>query len=569
MPLRSTLGRWGWRPWHYALLLLIHVRFFTSVGLAEGRDMVAVFYPWADAVRLSILKYHQFPWWNPWAMSGQPLFADPGSVAVLMPDTWLVLAFGAVAGLKLTIVLYVLVGYEGSRALCRHLFGAGSFVEAVSVIPAIVPALALHFAEGHLVFVAFYLFPWLLYLALTWQTSTGRALAFGVVIACYLLSYIHYTVIMAFTLIAPVVLWRLVKDAGTPSTWQKAGLVVCTALGLSLVRLGCAGAIIAQFPRTETQHYPIVASLTDVFRSLVEPLQSSRTQGNVAGLGWWELGSYVGLPALLLAWEGLRRGGRRLWPLFAAALLCLVLAWNNRDPMFPSTWLHVIPPWKSMIVISRWSLFASFFILVAAVYGLVLLRRGGRPWLTAALALAVVFDLGFAAHYAYREAFTQQPPPIGSFSEPPKTVFDSYAETWAHERMNLVSLGAECSLVSWGLHPPARRHVGTPGYETDFTGTKPVTVESWSPSRFVLRATPGDTVDININPSNYWKMNGVRLFPNDRAFEIEKPFRVTVPADGRMELEASDPNFGKLAILQAFFFLGAVALFFSAKRGTR
>ncbi|HEY0869638.1 MAG TPA: hypothetical protein VGD55_04520, partial [Acidothermaceae bacterium] len=153
--LRSFVGRWGWRPWHYALLLLIHAHFFTSDGLGTGRDMVDVFYPWADAVRLSILKFHQFPWWNPWAMAGQPLFADPASVAVLMPDTLLVLIFGAVTGLKIAIVLYVLVGYEGSRVLCRHLFGTSRFVEGASVIPAIIPTLALHFNEGHIIFVMF------------------------------------------------------------------------------------------------------------------------------------------------------------------------------------------------------------------------------------------------------------------------------------------------------------------------------------------------------------------------------------------------------------------------------
>jgi hypothetical protein len=562
----SSVARWGWRPWHYALLLLIHATFFTSHGLAQARDMVDVFYPWADAVRLSIVKYHQFPWWNPWAMAGQPLFADPASVAVLMPDTLLILMFGAVRGLKVAIVLYALVGYEGSRALCRHLFGQSRFVEAASVIPAILPTLALHFNEGHVIFVMFYLVPWLLYFALTWQTSARRALAFGIVIGCFLLSYIHYTVIMAFSLLAPLVVYQLARRAKSPDTWMKAGLVVCTALGLSLVRLGCCLAIVAQFPRNETSHYPLVASLGDVFRTLVEPLQNRHTEAKIAALGWWELGSYVGFPALLLAYEGFRRGGRRLWPLYAAALLCLVLAWNNRDRPFPSTWLHFIPPWKSMLVISRWSMFASLFLLLGAVHGLVLLRQAGHPRLTSALALLVVLDLGYASHYAFRETFTVTPPPFSAMTGPPQTVADSHAQTWAHERLNLVSMGAVCSLVGYGLHPPARQHLGTPGYQGDFVGTKPVVVESWSPNHFVLRASPGDTVTLNMNPSNYWVMNGQRLFPQDRAFEIEKPFRVTAPADGRMEFETSDPIFVKLAVMQALFFLAAVALFLRLRR---
>jgi hypothetical protein len=547
-------------------LLLVHAHFFASGGLAAGGDMIDVFYPWADAVRASILKYHQFPWWNPWAMSGQPLFADPASVAVLMPDTLLVLAFGVVVGLKIAVVLYVLLGYEGCRALTRRLFGPSSFIEGVSVIPAIIPALALHFNAGHIIFVVFYLFPWLLYLALTWRESAWRALAFGSVAGAFLLSYIHYTVIMAFTLIAPLVLWQLARDVRSRATWIKAALVVCTAMGLALARVGTTLSIIGQFPRTETAHFPTVASLTDVFRSLAEPLQSMRTPGGIAGLGWWELGAYVGLPALLLAYEGARRGGRRFWPLYAAALACLVLAWNNRDWMFPSTWLHVIPPWKSMIVISRWGLFASFFLLLGAVHGLALMHRGGRRRLAAALALLIAADVGYASYYAYDGMFTTLQPPFVDAPGAPKTVFDRHDQTWEHQRANLVSMGAVCSLVSWGLHPPARRHVGTPGYTGDFTGTKPVTVESWSPNRFVLRASPGDTVSLNINPSNYWLMNGERLFPQYRAFEIEKPFQVTAPADGRMEFEVSDPIFKKLAVLQVLFALGAALLYRRARR---
>ncbi len=208
MRFRFSPARLGWRPWHYALLLLIHVQVWQSGSKAAGRDMLDVFYPWADAVRLSILKFHQFPWWNPWAMAGQPLFADPASVAVLMPDTLCVIAFGTVVGLKLVILLYVLVGYEGSRQLCRYLFGPSALVSGASVIPVIIPALALHFNEGHIIFVIFYLFPWLLLLALTWERSAARAVAFGVVIGCFLLSYIHYTVIMAFSIVGPLVLWR-------------------------------------------------------------------------------------------------------------------------------------------------------------------------------------------------------------------------------------------------------------------------------------------------------------------------------------------------------------------------
>src|SRR6266516_7540877 len=30
-----------------------------------------------EAIKLSILGYHQFPWWNPWIAGGIPLYANP------------------------------------------------------------------------------------------------------------------------------------------------------------------------------------------------------------------------------------------------------------------------------------------------------------------------------------------------------------------------------------------------------------------------------------------------------------------------------------------------------------
>src|ERR1019366_3649616 len=107
----GLVGRSRWRLIHYAVLLLIHEYFIASGRHSGDRDWRYIFYPWADALRLSILKYHEFPWWNPWSLSGQPLFADP-QTAVFMPDTVIIALFGAVVGLKILIVFYFFVGYE-------------------------------------------------------------------------------------------------------------------------------------------------------------------------------------------------------------------------------------------------------------------------------------------------------------------------------------------------------------------------------------------------------------------------------------------------------------------------
>ena len=566
-PLARSLVRFltSFRAWHYALLLGIHAAFFDAKKIGIN-DWYLVFYPWADAVRITLTKYHEFPWWNPWTISGQPLFADP-QAALLMPETLLTLAFGTVLGLKLAIVFYVLVGYEGTRLLCREIFGRRRVVEALAIIPILLPTLALHFNEGHIVFFDFYLFPWLLGLALTWQRSAERSLAFGVVIGLFLLSYIHYTIIMSFTIVAVVVLARMLPRARSLDTWQKAALVVCTALGIGLTRVVLALSIVKGFPRA-VAHYPIAYPLSAVLATLVEPFQNRTTNIHVSDLSAWEMSSYVGLCALLLAYEGFRRRDRRYWPLYLGAVLCLVLAWNNRDWMFPSHWLRLIPPWQSMLVTTRWAIFACYFILLGTVHGLLGIHDRGNRARAIALALFVVADLAFHVGYGYRGMFTDAvaEPPLKLAEGPAKTVGEHQENTWPNIRRNIVTGGAECSLLGMKAHMPARMKVGDRGYRGEFYGSKPVQVESWTPNRIVLAGTPGDTVTLNVNPSNYWSMNGERLFPEDRAFEIHKPFTVKVPPGGRMELLPRPPHLPALLGLQALFAGAAGLLAWQLKR---
>lgn len=554
---------------HYAVLVLANIQLLSSGGKAGPLDWVNFIYPWADALRLTILRYHQFPWWNAWSFCGQPFLAEP-QTAVLMPDTLFIVGFGSVVGYKLIILFYNFVGYEGTRFLCRQLFGRKPLTDALSIIPALSPALALHLSAGHPVLLSFWLFPWLLALALTWHQSPQRAVALGVVAGCFFLTYIHYAVIIEFTLVTPIVLVRLIRSCRSKRTWILAALVVCTALGIGFTRLVLVARLISGFPRVEVLHYPIVATLGEAFRFLIEPLQTNAVPFHIeSDLGWWEVGSYVGLVALVLAYEGFRVKDRRLWPIYVGALLCLILSWNNRDKAFPGYWLHVIPPWRYMVIATRWRLFGCYFLLLGAVHGLsTISERGGRR--TAAfLAVLVVLDLGFHTYWANRNTYVGRPQPWQRAPDPPRTVRDDAYSVWQHFRMNLVSMGPQIPLLGWKENLPKREHLGTPGYRGDFFGTQPVKVVSWSPNRVVLTGVPGDTLTINVNPSSYWLMNGQRLFPSYRPMEPNLPFRVVVPPSGRVELVARPPNLGWLLLIQASFLLAAAALYWRGSAGRR
>src|SRR5687768_16141335 len=55
-----------------------------------------------EAMRRSILEFHQFPWWNPWVSGGVPLFANP-QFGLISLQTPLTLLFGSIIGYKLAV----------------------------------------------------------------------------------------------------------------------------------------------------------------------------------------------------------------------------------------------------------------------------------------------------------------------------------------------------------------------------------------------------------------------------------------------------------------------------------
>ena len=253
----------SWRPVHYAILLLVHIHLLSSGDRSGPYDWYRYIYPWADALRLTIVKYHQFPWWNAWSFSGQPFLAEP-QTAVLMPDTLFIVGFGAVFGYKLIILFYAFVGYEGSRFLCRQLFGRrivrrraqrhSRLVAGARAAPGRWPRRAADFLA----------FPVASGAGVDVAPERPRAVGLGVVVGCFFLSYVHYVIIIGFSIVGPIVLLHLIRHCRSRQTWLLAALVVCTALGIGLTRLVLVGNLIAAFPRAELSHYPIVATLSDV-----------------------------------------------------------------------------------------------------------------------------------------------------------------------------------------------------------------------------------------------------------------------------------------------------------------
>jgi hypothetical protein len=147
-----------------------------------------------EAARISILQYHQFPWWNPWMLGGIPLYANPqfGLISIQMP---LVLIFGTVAGLHLSILCYFILGFWGMYLLLKRVGANSTLLQVLlSYIFVFSGYVSWHLGYGHLTFGSYLLAPWFFLTILNIRKKNGW-LWFSLVTAFLINQAPHYSTV--------------------------------------------------------------------------------------------------------------------------------------------------------------------------------------------------------------------------------------------------------------------------------------------------------------------------------------------------------------------------------------
>ena len=321
----------------------------------------------AEIPRVIVLKFGQFPFWNPYVGGGNILFHHP-EVAILSPFFGLILIFGAVIGLKLQVLLCYFLGFWGSVRFARtlgmsesagYLFGSIYFGSAF---------FALHFSEGHIPFTQFCFLPWVAYF---WLKSLTRP---------------RHTIYGALTL----ALMILGNGAAAPflytSTFigafaallafqQKSVRPLANMAALWLLGLGLAAVkFLPMFLHLQSHFWagkPLdivpFSALTDVFFSFDQGLFSHRNLG-LAG-GWHEYGAFIFFPAILLALWYAVRDFSRSWIWLVLALFFFLHGLGGFAEWSPWRLLAHLPGFESSRAPGRSFQFVILAVGVLAGFG--------------------------------------------------------------------------------------------------------------------------------------------------------------------------------------------------------
>lgn len=378
-PLYPTLSNWGSHDWDQ------HCFYF-------------------EVARKSLLRFGQFPLWNPYHCGGTAALAEPQS-AFLSLALPLVLGFGTVEGIKLGFLVHTALGMFGMHLLSRHF----KLSVCASYFPALVFFLSswypLHLVEGHIIYVTFAFLPYAFLFYLKGADEPKYAVLSGAALALMVLGGGVYTVLHAFML--------LVLHCGLSLASNK-GLASVRALAIAVVAAFCLSAVktLPMLEYLSAVHRPVSGGQYTSWRLLLLAL-FSRGQAELyldrslyllgslsdaeisrgAMLGtvpwrWHEYGAYVGIVPIALAAVAVVQS-RRHWRLAVCALVFLVLCMGRAFPGNPWALVHCLPFVSQLHGPSRFII--PFVFLMSLLAGIALtevqarLKRlatvPGRAWL--------------------------------------------------------------------------------------------------------------------------------------------------------------------------------------------
>jgi hypothetical protein len=554
-------------------------------------------------VTKTLLRFHQFPFWNPYACGGHPNWGGFES-GVNLVSPWLpfYLAMSMPHALRVEVWGSALLSAVGA-----WLF-AGRFARSPAARALVVVAFAvdgrwtLQMSTGHTWHLAYALTPWALYFfdrAAGIDATRGRPRPRDAVLCAASLAMMVYTGgIYPFphTVVA-IGLYGLFLTTlhRSPRPILVATASILASFGLAAPKILPVVEVMSRWPRLidSTESIDLTA-FVQILTSRDQDI-TSRPAEISAHWGWHEFGMYVGWPiVVVLVVASIFGRGPRESPLKWVALVFFVLGFGAFDPHAPWALLHQWPVFKSQHVPSRWQ-YPGLLILMTVAASLVdaALRRAGPrafAWLEFALLAAVAgvaYDVGRIAELPVRHAFTVPMPAIADSVGPFHTEVHLPPELGYSSDITALSLTAEMANIGTtdcstfpGLNMYVRDSEGRVSgmgargatdrayrgetYLADGVGS--ATIAGWTPNEVTVQvrgAQPGEHLVLNQNWDGGWTANGARAI--DWADQVAAPIH---DADTTVVFRYRPRTFWPGMLLCAVTVAGMVVVLRRARRPT-
>jgi putative flippase GtrA len=536
------------------LILLLPVLIFCTPMLLSGFNNV---FPgdfdmqvqMTEAARITIQEYGQFPLWNPWVSGGVPLFADP-QFNILSPSLFLSFFVESSFAWKLTIFIYLIIGFFGMKKLLRYI----SNNEVTSILFAYIWIFSSFFTlramGGHFTFLNLLLLPLFIYLLLNLNRSRKYVIYLCLLTAYLIYSAVHYSLIfilLAVGLLAIIQTANYVYNKQWREGKQYIISMIVALLGgilLALPRIIASLEYLASNKVTRLENPELFIGLSSGISTLIVPFQNLIIPRS--SFGAFEASSYIGLLTMLVIVVSFsaylflyfkKRSGFSVPVAIQFTLISIPLSFLIGLGGAPFNELHKLPVFSSMRVSTRFFVLTAFSLLLLGAYcysKLIEKKLTGKHSIKIFIyfLLLVASTEVFVSNINLNRLLWQKPLQI---SEPRK----AYGNNDAPRSEKRWNADTQRPYVNHALTLATRNHhaqlladnalVNTDDSATEkcdedepscsFIRTRNAKLLYWSPNRIIIKRTSTGPIELNMNVSKYWVVNG-RSYPSPLAATI-------------------------------------------------
>jgi hypothetical protein len=486
---------------------------------------------WNAVPRETLLRYHQFPLWNPFSNGGNVMLAMPHS-SFLSPLYLGVLLWGPIAGLKIAWAAALFIGMTGMHQVSKRL-GMGALSRYLPPFIFMLSSLySLHLREGHVEWMVLGFMPWS-YVFFLRSRAEPRYFAFTV-LSLALMIYSGGVYVFSATVVffAAHALVDALREKKAAPLLGLAGVLLLVFL-VSAAKVVPMLELLKASPRPTKDEGRLEAVLIPKLFLLRDQNALYENRDNIARMlkldelhigwhreNWHEYGVYTGLIPVVLALAGVLIHFKRQLPLFCAGFVCLWISMGRSAGVNLWSVLHRLPIYRSLHVPSRYLMCVLFCVAVFAGLGCSELEKnagkGYQKWLLAGIVLAVFLDLLAVSRPIVANTFTLAPVEVMrnmDFRQGGVARY-AYPESVSHSAMYPALLANRGTIDSYDIVGVARgavRDSADAAYRGEAylaEGGGGARVESFSPNRIsvAVETNRRDMLVLNQNFHRGWRV---------------------------------------------------------------
>jgi putative flippase GtrA len=538
-----------------------------------------------EAIRISIVEYHQFPWWNPWVSGGIPLYANP-QFGVFSITTVLTLIAGPIFAVKSTVVLFTIAGYTSMYVFLRKLLRPSPLIATLLSILWVMCSFFVVHLPSHFTFIWYLVAPLFIYLTLTIRTVRG-GLVFAALYAVMGYMQLHNSFVH-ISLICLIIACCRIAYTLLRSTW--AGLRLIRTFGIFALAFAVLISHRFLFTYQNMHEFPrdnidLVPSKLTAVMGLLAPYSQAHALKFIsypphpfAPHSFGEATATIGIFALIALfiaflylcfslWRSFtnmkntptvhRRilevlhHNRFMLGLFLTYSVVVLIGFGAQSSLMPYSLLKHLPIVSEMRISTRWYIFAVIAMLaIIARYSIEIRRIQFVNFLLIALLLFGIAE-NLVINFGHQYTILRWTPNTyigtktpdfnqtsyfgnvtsidnGAINIPKDTKMPAEYREFESTTYNQGVLYANDSFVQIQL-----ANTPSPLCPVDkgcaLIPSKNAIIQYWSPNKLILRRVSPGPIRMNINPSSYMLVNGQRyeLTSDDRVAEPFQSLTIT------------------------------------------